>query len=337
MNQGSAPARRAGLAVLLIVLLLAIAASLMVGARSIAPGTVLSALLHGGAGTDAQIVRDLRLPRTMVGITVGAAVAAAGALMQAVTRNPLADPGLLGVSAGSSAAVVVAIGVFGIGSATGYVWFAIAGAALASAVVYALGGAAPAGGDAATPIRLALAGTAVTAALLSVVRAVTVLDPATFDTFRFWIVGSLSGRSVSVLVQVGPLVLAGLVLAALLSRPLNTLALGAELAGALGARPGRTRAAGALAVVLLSGGATAAAGPIAFVGLVVPHAVRAFTGPDQRWVLAYSVVAGPILLLLADVAGRVVAPPGEIPVAVCTAVIGAPVFIALVRRRVVRL
>lgn len=319
------------------VLAVVVVLSLAIGARSIPPYDVWSALLRGApAGSsaqrvqDVQVVRDLRVPRTLLGLAVGAALALAGALMQAVTRNPLADPGLLGVSAGASLAIVLGLAVFGPTSTSETVWLSLLGAAAASALVYRLGAHGPAVSG---PARLALAGAAVTAALLSVVRGVTLAQPQVFEAFRFWVVGSLGGRPLSVLWQVGPFLLVGAVLALGSARALNSLALGGELAAALGSRPARTRAVGAIAVVLLSGAATAAVGPIAFVGLTVPHGVRAFTGPDQRWLLPGSMLAGPVLLLGADIVGRVVDPPGEVQVGICVAVVGAPLFIALVRGR----
>ena len=304
--------------------------SIAIGAKAIPPGEVISGLLSDDGSESAAIVRELRVPRTLVGIAVGISLGLAGALMQALTRNPLADPGILGVEAGAAAAVVIAIGALGFTEARAYVWFAFAGAAVASVVVYLLGSRGRAG---ATPVRLALAGTAVAAALTAFTQGVTLMDPEAFNEFRFWAVGSLVGRDMQILADVGPFLLAGGIIALALARPLNALALGDDSGRALGAKVGRTRALGALSVTLLCGGATAVAGPIAFVGLTIPHIARAITGPDQRWVLAYSIVLGPILLLGADVIGRVVVRPSELEVGIVTALVGAPVFIALVRRR----
>jgi iron complex transport system permease protein len=276
------------------------------------------------------VVRELRVPRTILGIAVGAALGLAGALMQALTRNPLADPGILGVNAGAAAAVVFAIGVLGLTSLQAYVWFAFVGAAVTAVVVYALGAMGRAG---ATPVRLALAGTAVSAAFSAFTSAVVLLDTTTFDAFRFWSVGALADRGTYVLKSVSPFLIVGVLLALALSRSLNAIALGDDTGRALGAHIGRTRALGALAVTLLCGAATAAVGPIGFVGLTVPHIARAITGPDQRWVLPYSLVLAPILLLSSDIIGRVVMKPGELQVGIVTAFVGAPAFIALVRRR----
>jgi iron complex transport system permease protein len=261
---------------------------------------------------------------------VGAALGVGGALMQALTRNPLADPGLLGVNAGASAAVVTATAVLGVVSPLVYVWFAFLGAGVASVIVYGVGAAGRSG---ATPVRLALAGTAVSFALIAYVQGLTLLDRETLDQYRFWQVGALAGHAASLSAQIAPFIATGLLLAFALGRPLNAIGLGDEAGRALGASPARTRVLGAVAITLLCGAGTAAAGPIAFIGLTVPHVARAITGPDQRWVLPYSALLAPVLLLGADVVGRVVNRPGELEVGIVSALIGGPVFIAIVRRR----
>jgi len=322
--------RAGGLVVALVVLAVVVACSIAFGARSIPFGTVWHALAAGDGSTDHQIVRELRVPRTLLGLGVGGALGLAGAMMQGVTRNPLADPGLLGVDAGAALAVVIGIHTFGVTSLTGYVWFAFAGAGLASVVVYLLGSVGRGG---ATPVKLALAGAALTALLTSLTSSVLLLDVQTLDVFRFWAVGSLAGRDAEVVAQVAPFLLAGAVLALASSRALNTLSLGDDIARSLGQRVHLTRGLSALSIVLLCGAATAAAGPIGFVGLTVPHVARAICGPDYRWILPWSLVLAPTLLLGADVVGRVIARPGEVQVGIVTAFVGAPFFIALVRRR----
>jgi iron complex transport system permease protein len=327
--RGGRLTRSAGLAVCLGILAFAALLSLAIGARSIPLGHVVDAVLHGGDSQEATIIRDLRVPRTLLGIAVGAAIGVAGALMQALTRNPLADPGLLGVNAGSSAAVVIALSL-GLSGATGSIWFAFLGAAIASLVVYAIGAAGRGG---ATPVRLALAGTAISSALTAVIYGIVLTDLKLAQQYNFWSVGALGGRGRTQLETALPFLVVGFVIALALARSLNALALGDDSARALGARVARTRIAGAVAVVLLCGGATASAGPMYFLGLTVPHAARAFCGPDQRWVLTYSAVLGAALMLVADVIGRVLVRPGELPAGVMMAVIGTPMFIALVRRK----
>jgi iron-siderophore transport system permease protein len=327
--RGGSLTRAGGLIVAIAVLALAVLFSLAVGARSIPLGDVIDALLHGGDSENATIVRDLRIPRTLLGVVVGAAIGVAGALMQALTRNPLADPGLLGVNAGASAAVVIALSL-GVVGATGSVWFAFIGAALASVAVYTIGSAGRGG---ATPVRLALAGTALTAALTALIYGVALSDERLLQQFNHWSVGALSGRGRTQLEAILPFVAVGLLLAAALARSLNAIALGDDSARALGTRVGRTRIAGAISITLLCGAGTAAAGPMYFLGLTVPHAGRALCGPDERWVLVYSAVLGAALLLIGDVIGRVLVRPSELQAGVMVAVIGTPVFIALVRRK----
>nr|WP_281420982.1 iron chelate uptake ABC transporter family permease subunit [Actinoplanes auranticolor] len=310
--------------------------SIVIGTKPIPLGTVWDAFFTAGVTSeDIRIVLDLRVPRTVIGLAAGIALGLAGALMQALTRNPLADPGILGINAGAATAVVLAIRVLGIGSLTGYIWFAFAGAAGAFVVVYLLG---TRGRSGASPERLALAGAAVGAALLAVTNAVALLDVSTFDRYRLWTVGALAGRDLGVFWAVAPFILIGVLLALALGPSLNVIALGEDTARALGANLNRTRVLTAVAVTLLCGAATAAVGPIAFVGLAVPHIARTLVGPDQRWLLPYSLVLAPTLLLLADVAGRVIARPGEVQAGLITAFIGAPVFLAVIlRRRIVPL
>jgi iron complex transport system permease protein len=313
-----------------VVLLLVVLLSMAVGAKQIPLHTVWDAVFAYDGSTDHLIVRELRVPRTVLGVMVGAAMALAGALMQALTRNPLADPGLLGVNAGAALAIVVAIFYLGASTLTEYVWYAMLGAGLTTFLVYVLGAAGRAG---ASPVRLALAGAAIAAAFSGMISAIVLLSHDVFTDFRTWNVGSLTGRDSGVVMQVLPFIAVGTVITMLLAGPLNALALGDDTAKALGAKVAQIRLAGVVAVTLLCGAGTAAVGPVGFVGLIIPHIVRAFTGPNQRWLLPYSMLFGAILLLASDVLGRVVLHPGELQVAVVTAAVGAPFFIALVRRR----
>ncbi|MDN3269968.1 iron chelate uptake ABC transporter family permease subunit [Streptomyces sp. MA15] len=325
--RGRRAIRALGLLVSFAVLALVALASIAVGAKELSLEQVWHGLFDASGTYTDTVVAD-RLSRTLLGLLAGAALGLAGAVLQALTRNPLADPGLLGLNAGASAAVVTAITFFGVTSLSGYVWFAFFGAAAVGAIVWFLGGR-----RGATPVRLVLAGTAISAALYGYLQAVMILDDAALGRMRFWTVGSLASGSDEAVMQVAPFLVVGSLLALTLARPLNAMAMGDDTAKALGADLNRTRALSMLVATMLSGAATAACGPIVFVGLMVPHVVRSFTGPDQRWILPYAAVLSPVLLLGADVLGRIVARPAELQVGIVTAVIGGPVFILLVRRR----
>ncbi|MGW6896702.1 FecCD family ABC transporter permease [Streptomyces sp. NBC_01718] len=282
-----------------------------------------------------NVIWSVRVPRTALGLAAGAALGLSGALMQALTRNPLADPGVLGVSAGAAFAIVFSVGVLGLGSVYGYIWFAFAGAMAASVLVYLLGGLGRSG---TTPVKLALAGVAVTSLLFSFTSAIALTDPDALNRYRFWSAGSLADQGDEVLVRVLPFLAVGAVLALACAPALNSLALGDDVAASLGVQLGLTRIQGVLAVTLLTGGAVAVIGPVVFVGLVVPHIARVLAqhsgvGPDHRWLLPLSAVLAPCLLLAADIAGRLVARPTEIPAGILVAFIGGPFFIAMVRRR----
>jgi iron complex transport system permease protein len=321
--------RTIGLIACALALAAASALSLMLGVRDVPLDLVWHALTSAGAqGIDEAAVLS-RVPTTVTGIIVGAALGIGGALMQGVTRNPLADPGLLGINSGAALFVVLGMTFLGVSSALGIVWFAFAGAAVAALVVYAV---ASAGRRGATPLTLALAGAAVTAAAASLTMGVLLTHTDALDSYRFWQIGSISAASWSTITVLTPFIVVGLVVALLQAPALNALALGDELARGLGHRVGLSRAMTAVAVVLLCGAATAMAGPIAFVGLAVPHAARLLFGADYRWVLPASAFLGGVLLLVADVIGRFLARPSTVEVGVVVAVIGAPVFIALVRR-----
>lgn len=311
-------------------LLAVTALSVIVGSRDIGLDAIWQALFAPADIEEQHVIRDLRLPRTVVGLVVGAALGVSGALVQALTRNPLADPGILGVNSGAAFAVALGVGIFGVNSVRGYLWFAFAGALLVTVAVYAIGSAGRGGAD---PLRLVLAGVALGAVLGGLTSALTIFDPKAFDQMRNWGAGTLLGRSLDVVGPVLPFLALGLTLAFLMARPLNAIALGEDLARSLGANILKTRIVVIIAVTLLAGGATAIAGPIGFVGLMVPHVARWIVGPDQRWILAFTVVLSPVLLLSADILGRILMSPAEIPVGIVTAFVGAPVLIVLIRRR----
>jgi iron complex transport system permease protein len=320
-----------GLIVSTVVLVLATIASLAVGNRAIDPVTVLQSLFaYDDDNALHLMVMELRVPRTLLGIVVGAALAVCGGLIQAFTRNPLADPGILGVNAGASFAVTFAVGVLGLTTPGAYVPFALAGAFVLTILVYTLGSF---GASGATPMKLTLAGVALGAAFTGLTTAIVLRDLGTLQVMRFWGVGSIGGRTLDQLAWAAPLIIAGLLIGLFCARSLNALALGDDLAQALGARVQVTRVLVIIAVTLLAGTSVAAAGPIAFVGLMIPHIVRWFTGPDQRWVLSYSMIIGPSFLLFADILGRIALPSGELRVGIVTALLGAPLLIALVRRK----
>lgn len=320
------------LLVLVGVLALALLLSLAVGSKNVPFATVLTALFSPDGSADHIVVRDMRAPRTVAGLLVGTALGLSGAMIQALTRNPLADPGLLGVNAGAGFAVVVGVAVFGIVEIRQYIWFAFLGAIVTTVVVYVIGSMGRGG---TTPVRLTLAGIAIGAVLGGVSSGITLLNPHVFDAMRFWGAGTLSSRTWEMVGTVAPFIAVGTVIALLAARPLNAVALGDDLASSLGADLGRTRVWVVVGVTLLCGAATAAAGPIGFVGLMVPHVARWWVGPDQRWIMPYTLAMAPTLLLVSDVIGRVVLRPDELQVGIVTAFVGAPVLVWLVRRRTV--
>lgn len=322
--------RVAALLGVLGALAVAVLLSLSLGSKDIPLAQTWALLLAPDGSPESIVLHELRVPRTLLGMAVGAALGIAGGLMQSLTRNPLADPGILGVNAGASVAVVVAVALTGVSGIGFYLWFAFAGAALASAAVYLLGTSHR---HAATPTRLALAGVAISAALQALTQTIILADQTAFNEFRYWVSGSLEGRLYPILGTVLPFLALGTALALLLAPALNALALGVDAGKALGVRVQRTRITTMVAITLLCGAATAAVGPIGFVGLAVPFAARSIVGSDQRWVTVFSAILGPAWLLLADVIARLVVRPEEAPVGVIAALIGAPVFVAIVRRR----
>lgn len=328
---GTNSRRLAGLLVCLAGLGFLLLVSVAVGSKYIPLGAVLEALGNNTGRGDAYVIWDMRIPRTVVALCVGIALGVAGALIQALTRNPLADPGILGVNAGAGFFVAIGIAVFGVTSISGYVWFAFAGALVVTVAVYVIGSAGRGGAD---PVQLILAGVALGAVLGGLVTAMVLLDSDAFDKMRHWNAGSVVGRGWDVLLPVLPFLVIGALLAIAAASALNAIALGDDLARSLGTNITQTRTIVVLAVTLLAGGATAIAGPIGFVGLMVPHIARWIVGPDQRWILAYTIVLAPLLMVASDILGRVLGPgDGEFPVGIVTAFVGAPVLIVLVRRK----
>ena len=291
--------------------------SLAVGSHSLTLEEVASAFVPGRTTVASVIVWQLRMPRTVL------------AVMQGLTRNPLAEPGILGINAGASLSVVLSMSLLGLTDVSDFLWFAFAGAALVAFLVHLM----PVRSADAGPARLVLAGVALGASLRSITGTITMYDSVTFDSYRFWVLGSLADRDAVLLVWVAPFLVVGLVLALASGLTLNALALGEEQAKALGVSPRRARALALTSITLLCGASTAAVGPISFVGLVVPQVLRLALGADQRRLLAVSLVAGPVLLLAADVVGRVILDSGEMEAGVVTAFIGGPVLLLMVIQR----
>lgn len=337
MNRGDTDGAAPNRAVRAAATLIAFAAlagacllSLGVGARPVPPLDVLRSLSAGPDGGELAALAGARAQRTVIGLLAGAALGGCGALVQGYTRNPLADPGILGVNAGATFAVTMGAGFLGLRAPLQYVWLALGGALTATLLVSLLGRS---GRDGASPVRMTLTGVALGAVLSGLSSFIVLKNLDVFSALRFWDVGSLGGRSPEVVGTTAPFIAAGLLLAALAARSLNALALGEELGTGLGANPRLTRNVSVAGVTLLAGAAVALAGPIGFVGLMVPHMVRRFTGPDQRRILAFAVLLAPVLLLLSDVLGRIALPEGELPVGIVTAIAGAPVLVLLARRQ----
>jgi len=329
MSSSSLTVRAAAVPVLLLLLILAVALSLLVGAKPLPASTIVDALSGTCQRADCIIVLDARLPRTLAGLLAGAALGLAGALMQTLTRNPLADPGILGVNAGASFAIVLGAALFGFSSPGEQLLMAFCGALAASLLVAFTGSQ---GGGQLSPVRLTLAGVALGAVLEGLSSGIALLNPDVWDQLRFWQAGSLDIRTLQTLKVVTLPVLIAAAIALFSSRALNSLSLGTDTATALGSRVARTQLLGLLAITVLCGSATAVVGPIAFIGLMMPHMARWIVGTDHRWLLPVTLLATPTLLLFADILGRVLV-PGELRVSVVSAFIGAPVLIFLVRRQ----
>lgn len=330
--------RLAGLAVLTVLLVVGFVLSLALGSRNIplsdiwgllkqVPGTLGATDIEN---TDLQVIVEYRWPRTLIGIIVGAALGVAGALIQGHTRNPLADPGILGIASGAALAVVISFAVFNVSGTWATSVWAFGGSCLATVAVFAL--ASVSGGNV-NPMTLILGGAAMNAVLQAIISAFVLTDSNNLDRMRFWTVGSIAGRDMSVFWTALPVVLIGLLLAFMTGPTLNLLNLGDDVATALGVNTGRARVLGMVIIALLAAAATAAAGPVSFLGLVIPHLVRSVTGPDYRWILPYSALGGAVLLIYADVLGRIITRPGELEVGIVLAFVGAPIFIWMITRR----
>ncbi|MDF2803953.1 MAG: transport system permease protein [Anaerocolumna sp.] len=316
-----------------IGILLCVIASLALGSRNVGLKDVIEALTNPATKAfDALVVRQ-RIPRTVFSIIAGASLGVSGALMQAITRNPIADPSILGVNTGASLFVVCGIAFFHINTAGQYIWFALAGATLTAVFVYKIGSM---GSGGATPIKLALAGAATSAALSSLVSAVILPRTEVMNAFRFWQVGSVGGATWQGIFSVLPFLIIGLLIGVLSSASLNALALGDDVATGLGVRTGVVRIIAAIAGVLLCGATTALAGPIGFVGLMIPHTMRLICGPNLRVVIPMSAVGGAMLLTISDIIGRLIGNPGELEAGIVTAFFGAPILILIAMRAKVR-
>jgi iron complex transport system permease protein len=312
---------------------MSLVASLTYGAADISLSQVCSGLIAFDGSTDHLIIRTVRLPRSLIAMFVGAANAVAGTLMQGLTRNPLADPQILGINAGATMAVVMTSFIFGTSSPIVYAWSAFMGAGVAAVTVYLLGSLGRGG---LTPLNITIAGAALSAFLSSLTTGILILSQKTLDEIRFWLAGSIAGSDFTLFLQVLPYIAIGLVVAFAIGKPITTLSLGEDVARGLGQRTAWIKVIAAVSVILLAGSSVAAAGPIGFIGLVVPHIVRFLVGFDYRWILPYSAVFGAILLLVADIGARLLIKPQEIPVGVMTALFGTPFFIYLARWKVKR-
>ena len=321
--------RLLGLLAAIAALVVAVILSILFGSRQLSADELWHALTAATGTSADQVVLDLRVPRTIAGLVVGVGLGVSGAVVQALTRNPIGDPGILGVNAGAALFVALGVALFGASVPADYLWFAFAGALVATVLVYLIGSAGRGGAD---PVRLTLAGVALAAVFTGLTTGMTLLDPLTFNKLRGWSAGSFVERGFDVVLPVLLFAVLGVVLALLSARALNAMGLGDDLALSLGTHIIRTRVVSVISITLLAGSATAIAGPIGFVGLMVPHIARWIVGPDQRWIIPYSIVLAPTVLLVSDVIGRLILWPSEVPVGIVTAFVGAPVLIYLVRR-----
>lgn len=320
-----------GLLICALVLAAAVICSISFGVTDIPFSTVWESFVHPNGSNEHLLVQTARVPRAFIAAAVGACLAVAGALMQVITRNPIASPSTLGVNSGTAFFIILASGWLGLSGIQALTWVALIGAALSGAVVFLLGSL---GRDGMTPIKITLAGASMAAFFYSLTQGLMLSDGKMFDQVLVWLVGSVTGRGTEQLLNVLPYMGIGMVLALLLAGQLNVLAMGETVAQGLGQRTGLIKALAAAAVILLAGGSVAVAGPIAFVGIIIPHIIRHFVGADHRWILPYCALTGAILLVSADIGSRYIAMPKEIPVGVMTAILGVPFFVYIARRGV---
>ena len=322
-----------GLILGISILGLSLIVSITWGAADIAFSDIYQSFTAYDGSTNHLIIRTVRLPRSLIAALVGASLAVAGAIMQGLTRNPLASPGILGVNAGAAFAVVVGTFIAGSSSLNIYAWYAFAGAAISAIAVYFLSSLGRGG---LTPFNLTIAGAAITAFISSITSGILILSQRTLEEIRFWLAGSVAGRDLNLLLQVLPYICVGLVLAIALSRQITILSLGEDTARSLGQSTALIKILAAISIILLAGASVAIAGPIGFVGLIVPHIVRSIVGVDYRWILPYSAILGAIMMLVADLCGRLIIQPSELPVGLVMPLIGAPFFIYLIRWKIKR-
>lgn len=318
-----------GLLVAILFLLLGIYASIIYGVINTGWKTAIDAFLHFNGSNEHIVIKDVRIPRALIAAAVGASLGIAGTLLQSLTRNPLADTGLMGLNAGAGLFIVIAVTFFSAGTLNEFAWVAFLGSACSGVVVFALGSA---GREGMSPLRVTLAGAAVTALASSMTHAFLVINQKTMDEVLFWLAGSVAGRKLSLLTDMLPYMVIAWIAAFVLAGPINTLLLGEDVAKGLGQRTALVKLCTGIVIVLLTGASVAVAGPIGFIGLVVPHLARYLIGQDVRWVVVYSGLLGAILLLVADIGARFVAMPKEIPIGVMTAIIGTPFFVYVARK-----
>lgn len=321
--------RWAGLFIAIIILLLLMAASIVYGYTDTTWKMAIDALTNFDGSNEHIVIQSVRIPRAFIAAAVGASLAISGVLMQTVTKNPLASPDIFGVNAGAGVAVVIAVTVFSVGSLQLFTWLSFAGAAVAAISVYAIGSV---GREGLTPMKLTLAGAAMTALFASFTQGILVLNEAALEQVLFWLAGSVAGRSLDNLIAVLPYLMGGWIISLIIATKMNVLSMGEDVAKGLGLNTALLKITIGIVVILLSGGAVAVAGPIGFIGIVVPHLTRSIVGIDHRWVIPFSGLLGGVLLLAADIASRYILMPQEVPVGVMTAIIGTPFFIYIARK-----